>query len=105
MTIISNALNYKFIRFILVGILNTVFGYSAFALFVFLGLHYTAAVFFATILGILFNFKTFGKLVFKNPYTDFNYNLIFKFFMGYVILYFINIILIKLFILIFKIFI
>jgi len=89
----GNILSHRITRFILVGILNTLFGYSLFALFVFLGMHYTAAVFFATILSLIFNFKTFGKWVFKTSHS----RLIFKFVFGYVILYFINILLIKLF--------
>ncbi len=57
----------QFLRFIIVGGLNTAFGYGVYALLVSLGLHYSLAVLFATILGILFNFKTYGALVFRNP--------------------------------------
>ena len=56
----------RFPQFVLVGILNTAFGYGCFALFIYLGLHYTIAVLLGTCLGILFNFKTLGHLVFKN---------------------------------------
>src|SRR5512135_1115327 len=57
----------QFLRFIIVGGLNTAFGYGVFALMLTLGLHYSLAALLATILGILFNFKTYGTLVFKNP--------------------------------------
>ena len=57
---------HKFIKFLFVGGVNTVFGYSIFALFLFLGMHYAVATLFATILGILFNFKTTGVIVFNN---------------------------------------
>ncbi|MCT7554551.1 GtrA family protein [Aliarcobacter butzleri] len=79
--------NNKFIKFILVGILNTAFGYSLFALFIFLNMHYSLAVFLSTALGILFNFKTIGKLVFDSH----DNSLIFRFIFVYVLLYLINI--------------
>ena len=48
----------RFMRFILIGIPNTAFGYSLYALLIFLGLRYDLAILIATILGVLFNFKT-----------------------------------------------
>lgn len=68
-------IDWLFVKFILVGILNTAFGYAVFAILLFLGLHYTLAVILSTIAGIAFNFKTTGTLVFKNN----NNKLIFKF--------------------------
>ncbi|MBQ8045896.1 MAG: GtrA family protein, partial [Bacteroidales bacterium] len=56
----------EFIRFVLVAILNTLFGYGVYSLLVFLGLHYSVATLGSTVLGVLFNFKTYGVLVFKN---------------------------------------
>jgi len=56
----------QFGRFIAVGIVNTVFGYSLFALFIYSGLHYALASFIGTVLGVLFNFFTTGRIVFKN---------------------------------------
>lgn len=76
------------------GGLNTAFGYGLFALLIYVGLHYALASFICTILGILFNFKTIGSLVFKNK----NNMLIFKF-LG---VYGINYILSVLFLAIFK---
>lgn len=67
--------DWLFVKFILVGVLNTIFGYGAFALLLYLGLHYSLAVILSTIAGILFNFKTTGTLVFKN----YDNKLIFKF--------------------------
>ena len=57
---------WQFVRFIGVGIINTVFGYSLFVLFIFSGLHYVWASFFGTVLGVIFNFFTTGRLVFNN---------------------------------------
>lgn len=56
--------NRVFLRFILVGAINTLFGYSLFALFLYAGFYYPIAIFLATILGVLFNYKTMGRLVF-----------------------------------------
>ncbi len=74
-------IDWLFVKFVLVGILNTAFGYLVFALLLFLGLHYTLAVILSTIAGVLFNFKTTGTLVFKNH----NNKLIFKFVAVYAI--------------------
>lgn len=84
-------LRKQIINFILVGILNTIFGYSAYALFIFIGFNYILAVFFATVLGVLFNFKTISKYVFES--TD--KKLIFKFSSVYFVVFIINITLIK----------
>ncbi len=78
----------KFFRFLAVGLLNAVFGYSVFALFIFLSLNYALAITLATIIGILFNFKTVGVIVFKSH----NNNLILKFFLVYIVVYLFNLI-------------
>jgi len=80
-------LDNHFIRFILVGILNTMVGYGLFALFIYLGLHYSLAVLFSTILGILFNFKSIGKLVFNSN----NNERIYHFISVYILLYLLNV--------------
>lgn len=85
--------NIQFIRFLFIGVVNTLFGYFMFCLFIFLHFHYVLAALFATILGVLFNFKTYGKFVFKVH----NNALIFKFFAVYVITYLINIGALKIF--------
>ena len=58
--------NKKFILFLSVGLLNTLFGYSIFAFFLWIGVHFTLSALISTIAGILFNFTTFGRIVFKN---------------------------------------
>lgn len=80
-------LKRQLLSFLLVGILNTAFGYSLFALFIYLGLYYPLAVLLSTILGVLFNFKTIGKLVFGSS----DNGLIFRFILVYVITYLLNI--------------
>jgi putative flippase GtrA len=59
-------LDWRFVRFLLVGVLNTAFGYGVFALCILLNLHYSIAALLSAICGILFNFKTTGRLVFGN---------------------------------------
>lgn len=53
-------------RFVAVGVLNTAFGYGLYALFVYLGAWPELALLVATVLGVLFNFFTTGRLVFRN---------------------------------------
>ena len=76
----------KFLRFIFVGALNTVFGYLIFLLLIWTGLHYSIALLLSQILGVLFNYKTTGYLVFQNKSN----NLIIKFFIVYGVIYLIN---------------
>lgn len=82
-----------FLRFLVIGGINTVFGYSVFALFILLGLHYVLAALLGQICGVLFNFKTTGTLVFKNK----DNRLIFRFFGVYLITYLLTIGLLKIF--------
>lgn len=55
----------QFLRFLLVGLLNTVVGYGLFAFFTWLGLVYPLAIGMATLAGIAFNFQSTGRLVFR----------------------------------------
>ena len=57
----------QFIRFLIIGSLNTAFAYGLYSVFIFIGLHYSLAVLCSTIIGMLFSFKTFGNWVFFNP--------------------------------------
>ena len=52
------------LRFLLVGGLNTAFGYAVFSLFIWLGLGHPAAIALATVIGVAFNFQSTGRLVF-----------------------------------------
>jgi putative flippase GtrA len=81
-----NWLKHQFVRFILVGVINSLFGYGCFALFLYTGLHYTLALLLATVCGVLFNFKSTGALVFGSR----DNRLIFRFIGSYVVIYFIN---------------
>ncbi|MFJ4343849.1 GtrA family protein [Pseudomonas sp. NPDC089401] len=76
-------LQVKLFRFLLVGVLNAAFGYGCFAGFLYLGLHYSAALLLATVLGVAFNFKSTGSLVFGSK----NNKLILRFVAGYGVVY------------------
>lgn len=55
----------RLVRFLATGVLNTAFGYGVYALFVALGMPYLPALVVATVLGVIFNFFSFGKLAFR----------------------------------------
>ena len=75
------------IRFLFVGVLNTIFGFGCYALFIIFGLHYSVSVALATVIGVLFNFKSTGVLVFNS-----RRNSRLPFFIGvYVIIYIVNV--------------
>ena len=85
----------QFLRFILVGGLNTAFGVGVYCLAIFVGLPYFIATLLSNVLGVCFNFITTGNLVFRNN----NPRLIFRFVTAYVIIYFVNTGVVKAFIL------
>lgn len=80
-------LKHEFLRFLAVGVLNSLFGYGCFAVLIFLGLHYSAALLLATIAGVLFNFKTTGSLVFGSS----DNRLLFRFIATYAVVYAVNV--------------
>ncbi len=55
-----------FIRFVIVGVLNTAFSFGAYALFLFVGLNYAVASLLALIAGIFWSFQTMGRLAFQS---------------------------------------
>ena len=83
----------QFITFLFVGVINTVFGYSVFAFFIFFHIRYYLAFLFSGLLGVMFNFITTGRIVFKNK----DFGLFYKFILISTILYFLHIILVKIF--------
>ena len=86
-------LSFEFIRFVLVGCLNTAFGFGIYCLMIWLGLSYWWATLVSNVLGVLFNFKTIGILVFKNP----DNKLFWRFVSCYVLAYGLNVSIIFLF--------
>ncbi len=82
-----NKKNRTFVRFAVVGVINTVFGIGTFALLRYFGVHYAIASLLSQILGILFNFKTTGRFVFKNR----DKSLFYRFLAVYVFTYILNV--------------
>lgn len=80
-------LKNQFLRFVLIGGLNTGFSYSVYAGFLFFGLDYALANLLALTLGILFSFRTQGTFVFKNR----NRRLIGRFIVCWALIYVLNI--------------
>ena len=62
----SNPSTLLVLRFGLVGLVNTVFGYAAFAVLVLLGAGPEFALIGATVAGVVFNFQTSRRLVFRS---------------------------------------
>jgi putative flippase GtrA len=84
-------LRHQLLRFLAVGALNALFAYSLFALLIFLGLHYAAAVLLSTVIGVLFNFQTTGRLVFGSG----DHRLLVRFVAVYAVVYAANVALLK----------
>jgi len=83
---IQKLIKSQFVRFLFVGGMNTIFGYSVFAFFIWIGLHYTLATLLSTVLGVLFNYKSYGILVFRNRSN----RLLWRYILVYVMLYILN---------------
>lgn len=62
---VANTFDSTFFRYILIGLLNTGFGYAVFVLLIYLGSHYIFATLTSTTVGICFNYLTYGALVFN----------------------------------------
>lgn len=77
---------YRPLRFLVVGVLNTGFGYGCYALLVALGLSVAVASLIALVLGIVWSFTTQGTLVFQNA-TRVTFM---KFTLNWIALYFVN---------------
>lgn len=76
----------QFVRFLFVGALNTLFGYSVFAGFILAGLHPTPALVLTYVVGVIFNFFTTRRLVFARSQAG----SLLRFIVAYVVIYFFN---------------
>lgn len=76
--------NPKIIKFLSAGVINTVFGYSVYAILLFIKTPYLIALFVATIAGVVFNYFSFGCMVFKGVSGWFIFG---KFVVGYALIY------------------
>lgn len=84
----------QIVRFVCVGIANTLFSYGIYAGLIYLGLGYASANLVALMLGILLSYKTQGTLVFR---TSTNRRLL-RFVMAWGVIYLLNVLLIARFI-------
>ena len=80
--------NRRLLKFLVVGVLNTVVGYSIFFIGLQFGLHYSVAIALATVLGTLFNFKSTGAMVFHSQ----DNTRLFRFVIVYGVVYLLNVI-------------
>jgi putative flippase GtrA len=84
---IEKLANQRMLRFVGVGLLNTAFGYSVYAFLVFAGIPYLIALSIATVAGVIFNYFSFGRMVFRAP----GGSVVFvKFIAAYAVLYLAN---------------
>jgi putative flippase GtrA len=84
---VAPLLKRRFVRFLLVGGINTAFSYAVYATFLLLGLGYALANLLALVASILFSFKTQGTFVFNNT----AHRLIFRFSICWLFVYLCNI--------------
>ena len=77
----------RIIRFLAVGVLNTLFGYSLYALLLWIGLPLEYALLLCSVIGVLFNFVTYGRLAFGRKPTK---QTLPRFIAAYVAFYFLN---------------
>ena len=88
-------------RFILVGILNTAFGYLVYSLFIYIGMHYFAAQFFGSILAIAHSYLWNKYYTFKS--VDKSFSEVARYFSVYIVSYLVNMLLLYVFVEFFKI--
>ena len=74
-------------RFLGVGLINTVVGYAIYGILILLNVPYLAALLIATIMGVIFNYFSIGRLVFKAQGGLIVFG---KFIVAYSLVYFIN---------------
>jgi putative flippase GtrA len=63
---INRLWSIRILRFFVIGAINTLFSYLVYAGLVLLGMHYWLATLISTVLGVIFNFFTTGRIVFRS---------------------------------------
>ena len=79
------------LRFLIVGAINTAFGFLVFSALIYCGLDYVLACLIASCISTLFNFKTLGNIVFRQA----DNSMLLRFIGSYVFLYLLSILIIK----------
>ena len=83
----SQAGVHRFIRFMIVGLVNTGFSFSAYAISTYCGAPTSLAVLIANVLGVFFNFRTTSRFVFRKR----EHRLILRFIAIYIPMYFLGV--------------
>jgi putative flippase GtrA len=86
-SLLSGLLQNKTRRFLFSGLINSVFGYSIYAALIYLELPYLIALLISTILGVIFNFFNFGRMVFGRYW---NWFVFCRFVIAYALIYVFN---------------
>jgi putative flippase GtrA len=86
-TLLGKFSDPKLVKFLATGLLNTAFGYAVYAGLLFLTVPYLAALFVATIAGVIFNYFSFGRIVFNGHG---GWRIFGKFVAAYVLIYGVN---------------
>jgi putative flippase GtrA len=81
----------RIFRFLVIGAINTFFSYIVYALLILINVHYSLATLISTVLGVIFNFFTTGRIVFRNM----DNHRFFRFGLVYAFTYFVNILLLR----------
>ena len=80
------------IKYLIVGLINTIFGYTLFYFLIKIDLNYFIAQLLATIFGIIFNFFTYGNIIFQkknnNIFIRFIYSVIISYLLNCILLYY-----------------
>jgi putative flippase GtrA len=80
-------LKIRLFRFFLIGLLNTIFGYAIFSIVLFFNISHTIALLIATFLGLIFNYFSYLKYVFRGLQNKLVY---YKFIFVYILIFFSN---------------
>lgn len=84
----------KIIKFLSAGVLNTVFGYAVYAALLFIKTPYLIALLVATVIGVIFNYFSFGRIAFQGHG---GWRVFAKFVIAYGLIYSANAFLLKVF--------
>jgi putative flippase GtrA len=76
----------QFAKFIVVGVLNTAFGYGVFALLIYIGVSPIPALVVTYVVGASFNFMTTGRFVFQQLHSA----ALLRFIAAYVVVFLVN---------------
>ena len=88
---LHNSNSFQFIKFIFIGGINTLFGFSIYVFFIWYGLNYSIALAISIFFGVIFNYFSTGRVVFNHSKFD----RIFAYLSSYLFVYIVNISLIS----------